>query len=127
MWFPSSKTCSACGNINRNLKRESMWTCPSCGTRHDRNLNAAINLRNLIMAPNRRRNGQGQEAVVLQQGDLQRPRDREAREWSGMRPRRGSGDHRKLIMPQGDAGMGEAGRRWFNKGRRLHAKADPAS
>ena len=49
MWFPSSKTCSACGTVNPNLKRERMWTCPSCGTQHDRNLNAAINLRNLIM------------------------------------------------------------------------------
>ena len=49
MWFPSSKTCSACGTVNPNLKREPTWTCPSCGARHDRNLNAAINLRNLIM------------------------------------------------------------------------------
>ena len=53
MWFPSSKTCSACGTINRNLKRERRWTCPNCGTRHDRNLNAAINLRNLIMPAGR--------------------------------------------------------------------------
>ena len=53
MWFPSSKTCNACGTVNRNLKRERMWTCPSCATRHDRNLNAAINLRNLIMPAGR--------------------------------------------------------------------------
>ena len=86
MWFPSSKTCSACGTVNPNLKRERMWTCPSCGTQHDRNLNAAINLRNLILAPNRRRNGQGQEAVVLQQGDLQRPRDREPGNGAGCAP-----------------------------------------
>ena len=66
MWFPSSKTCNVCGTVNPNLKRERMWTCPDCGTRHDRNLNAAINLRNLIVAPNRRRNGRGQEAVVQQ-------------------------------------------------------------
>ena len=49
MWFPSSKTCSACGTVNPNLKREPRWTCPNCGARHDRNLNAAINLRNLIV------------------------------------------------------------------------------
>ena len=60
MWFPSSKTCSACGTMNRNLKRERRWTCPNCGTRHDRNLNAAINLRNLIMPVGRSRNGRGQ-------------------------------------------------------------------
>ncbi len=66
MWFPSSKTCNVCGTVNRKLKRERMWTCANCGTRHDRNLNAAINLRNLIVAPNSRRNGRGQEAVVQQ-------------------------------------------------------------
>ena len=70
MWFPSSKTCNVCGTVNRKLKRERMWTCPSCATRHDRNLNAAINLRNLIMPSGRRRNGRGQEVVVLQQRDL---------------------------------------------------------
>ena len=67
MWFPSSKTCSACGTVNRNLKRERMWTCPSCATRHDRNLNAAINLRNLIMPVDGGRSGGGQERVNLQE------------------------------------------------------------
>ena len=66
MWFPSSKTCSACGTINRNLKREPRWTCPNCGTRHDRNLTAAINLRNLIMPAGRSRDGPGQEAMGQQ-------------------------------------------------------------
>ena len=61
MWFPSGRTCSACGTVNPILKREPTWTCPSCATRHDRNLNAAINLRNLIMPVGRSRNGQGQE------------------------------------------------------------------
>ena len=64
MWFPSSKTCSACGTVNRDLKREPRWTCPSCGAQHDRNLNAAINLRNLIMPSVRSRDWRGQEAVV---------------------------------------------------------------
>ena len=83
MWFPSSKTCSACGTINRNLKRERIWTCPNCGARHDRNLNAAINLRNLIMPSGRSRDGWGQEALVPQQRDLQRLRDREPRNGAG--------------------------------------------
>ena len=64
MWFPSSKTCSACGTVNPDLKRGPMWNCPSCGTQHDRNLNAAINLRNLIIPAGRHRNGRGQEAVA---------------------------------------------------------------
>lgn len=44
-WFPSSKLCSACGVIADALPlsvRE--WTCESCGTAHDRDGNAAVNL-----------------------------------------------------------------------------------
>ena len=66
MWFPSGRTGSACGRVNAKLKRERTWTCDTCGTRHDRNLNAAINLRNLIMSSGRRWNGRGQHAVAQQ-------------------------------------------------------------
>ena len=44
-FFPSSKTCNCCGYINQNLDlsvRE--WTCPSCNTKLDRDLNASINI-----------------------------------------------------------------------------------
>lgn len=44
-WFPSSKTCSDCGHIVEKLPlsvRE--WTCPECGTTHDRDANAAANI-----------------------------------------------------------------------------------
>ncbi|CAH9014909.1 RNA-guided endonuclease TnpB family protein [Vibrio phage 501E54-1] len=46
-WFASTKICSHCGNKNNDvvLGVES-WTCPSCQTWHDRDLNAAINLDN---------------------------------------------------------------------------------
>ena len=44
-WFPSSKLCSACGAKNGALTlSERMWTCVSCGTSHDRDVNAARNL-----------------------------------------------------------------------------------
>ena len=44
-WFPSSKMCSSCGEINSGLKlSEREWTC-GCGKHHDRDLNAAINIR----------------------------------------------------------------------------------
>jgi putative transposase len=44
-WYPSSKTCSACGHRLAGLSLGTrQWTCPSCGTRHDRDLNAATNI-----------------------------------------------------------------------------------
>ena len=45
-WFPSSKTCSDCGHQIGALPlsiRE--WVCPACGVRHDRDINAARNIR----------------------------------------------------------------------------------
>jgi putative transposase len=44
-WFPSSKTCSACGHLLAALSLGTrQWTCPSCGARHDRDINAAKNI-----------------------------------------------------------------------------------
>jgi putative transposase len=44
-WFPSTKLCSACGCINAHLTlRDRTWTCPDCGTTHERDRNAAINI-----------------------------------------------------------------------------------
>jgi putative transposase len=44
-WYPSSKTCSACGHLFADLRLGTrLWTCPACGTRHDRDLNAAKNI-----------------------------------------------------------------------------------
>jgi putative transposase len=44
-WYPSSKTCSSCGHKLETLDLSIRnWTCPSCGTQHDRDLNAAINI-----------------------------------------------------------------------------------
>lgn len=45
-WFPSSKTCSECGHKMDEMPlsvRE--WECPNCHTNHDRDVNAAINLK----------------------------------------------------------------------------------
>ena len=44
-YYPSSKTCSQCGYIHKDLKlSERKWQCPNCGVNHDRDLNAALNI-----------------------------------------------------------------------------------
>ena len=44
-FFPSSKTCSQCGYKKRDLKlSDRFWTCPICRSKHDRDINAAINI-----------------------------------------------------------------------------------
>ena len=44
-FYPSSKTCSVCQYVNERLSlRDRSWTCPSCGTSHDRDLNASVNI-----------------------------------------------------------------------------------
>jgi putative transposase len=44
-WYPSSKTCSNCGHLLAELSLSTRtWHCPSCGTRHDRDINAAKNI-----------------------------------------------------------------------------------
>ena len=44
-FYPSSKLCSDCGFKYKDLKlRERFWTCSNCGSEHDRDVNAAINL-----------------------------------------------------------------------------------
>ena len=46
-WFPSSKTCSCCGHIKKDLKlKDRIYICPECGLVIDRDLNASINLMN---------------------------------------------------------------------------------
>lgn len=44
-WFPSSKTCSDCGLVYKELNiKEREWACPGCGVIHDRDRNAALNI-----------------------------------------------------------------------------------
>jgi putative transposase len=60
-FFPSTKMCSKCNHINDNLTlKDREWTCPSCNTHHDRDVNAAKNIlaygradRNVVERPKR--------------------------------------------------------------------------
>jgi len=46
-FYPSSKTCSNCGHVKQDLKlKDRIYICPNCGFVLDRDLNAAINIRN---------------------------------------------------------------------------------
>ena len=50
-WFPSSKLCSVCGYKLEELPLSvRSWKCPVCHSEHDRDLNAAINLKNLAVS-----------------------------------------------------------------------------
>ena len=45
-FYPSSKTCHACGHVHSGLKlKDRVYVCPACGFAEDRDLNAALNLR----------------------------------------------------------------------------------
>ncbi len=44
-WYPSSKRCSVCGHLMTSMPLSvRTWTCPECGTQHDRDVNAARNV-----------------------------------------------------------------------------------
>jgi putative transposase len=67
-FFPSSRLCRFCGCINPTLKlSDREWTC-DCGASHDRDLNAAINLKNLAV-----------RAVRPEQVERQTPAESDAR------------------------------------------------
>ena len=50
---PSSKTCSCCGYINKELTlKDREWTCPKCNSVLDRDVNAAINIKSFALKNN---------------------------------------------------------------------------
>jgi putative transposase len=77
-FFPSSKLCSVCGAVNATLTlSERTWTC-DCGAVHDRDLNAAINLRNLAVKTTARSAGSnacGEERLQPSGGAPRRSRN----------------------------------------------------
>ncbi len=48
-WFASSKTCSNCGNVKKDLTlKDRVYICDECGFKADRDLSASINLHNQL-------------------------------------------------------------------------------
>jgi putative transposase len=84
-WFPSSKTCSQCGRVNRQLSlAERVFRCGACGLTADRDRNAAANLAAWAeaadtagaQAPDRQADGRvtnasGEDGAALRHGDGQ--------------------------------------------------------
>ncbi|RKU19864.1 transposase [Candidatus Poribacteria bacterium] len=51
-WTPTTKPCSDCGHRNENLSlSDRQWTCLECGSHHDRDINAAINILRAALGP----------------------------------------------------------------------------
>jgi putative transposase len=62
-FFPSSKTCNHCQFVLDNLSlKEREWDCPSCGKHNDRDLNAALNIRDKGLKDLRDLSGSGIES-----------------------------------------------------------------
>ena len=50
-WTATTKPCGSCGYENNNLTlKDRQWTCPKCDTKHDRDINAAINIKQAGLA-----------------------------------------------------------------------------
>lgn len=74
-FFPSSKTCSDCGWIfQEQTLNDRSWICKGCGSEHDRDLNAAINLRNLALQSLKQETAVGSTVAVC--GEEIRPGNR---------------------------------------------------
>jgi putative transposase len=59
-FFPSTKLCNCCGHKNDELSlSDREWDCPGCSASHDRDVNAAINLRNLAVGHTDNQNASG--------------------------------------------------------------------
>lgn len=84
-FYPSSKTCSRCGTVNGELTlSDRRWTCPGCGIEHDRDHNAAINIKReglRLLAQQHATPGSGESAAGVTPGPNARG-EISVREWA---------------------------------------------
>jgi putative transposase len=66
-WYPSSKRCSGCGHVVDSLPlKVREWECPECAVKHDRDINAAVNIKAAglaVLAPGENVSGMEQVSV----------------------------------------------------------------
>jgi len=66
-WYPSSKRCSGCGHVVDSLPLQvRAWRCPECAAEHDRDINAAVNIKAAglaVLALGENVSGMGQVSV----------------------------------------------------------------
>lgn len=84
---PSSKTCSACGHIIDKLPLSvRSWDCPACGAHHDRDINAAINIKQIALGTGRNPPGEPVDSRPMGRGMNQEPNNATRNIPSGVAP-----------------------------------------
>jgi putative transposase len=67
-WFPSSKTCSSCVHLVKSLPLNVRnWACENCGAEHDRDINAALNIKRVAGLVDLYNNARGEDTPGEQQ------------------------------------------------------------
>jgi len=70
-FFPSSKTCSSCEHVLKSLPLDiRQWSCPQCAATHDRDINAAINIKRAAGLVDLSQNACGEPTSGVQQLSL---------------------------------------------------------
>jgi putative transposase len=66
---PSSKRCHVCGHINQSLAlKDRDWDCPDCGSHHDRDINAAKNIRAFALIKHHSTAGSAETQTLRESG-----------------------------------------------------------
>ena len=97
-WYPSSKTCSACGAVKAKLSlSERVYRCDTCGLSIDRDLNAAINIKVAGSAPETQNARGGDISRADTTSDNANPTETRTKP-AQSKPRRLGADGRKPVL-----------------------------